>query len=225
VSVTGGPKMKSFRKPAKRASAVGPDRPHPARRDGERDLIHHPPEADGVNCAPGDVFSVQPSGPPSARGGRGWPSATACLRARPDRRVNPHARRGVAKLELALILPTLMLVALGAVDFGRFAARAVAVHAGARAGAGYGIVNPYTSTTQATWTANLNQAVTDEMQSMFDSRFGASSLVITAVKTNDAGNAWRVRVTVSFPFQTVINWPKIPHKITITESVEMRGIR
>lgn len=136
-----------------------------------------------------------------------------------------HSRRGAAALEMGLILPMFMLLALGAVDFGRFAARAIAVDAGARAGAGYGIVHPYTTSTESIWTANMNQAVTDEMQSMFDSRFGASNLQVSYVKSNDAGNSWRIRVTVTFPFQTVINWPGIPHKHNVTQSVEMRGIR
>ena len=136
-----------------------------------------------------------------------------------------NARRAAAATEMAIILPLFMLLVLGAIDFGRFAARAIAVDNGARAGAGYGIVHPYTTATQSIWAANMNQAVTDEMQSMFDSRFGASNLAVSYVTTNDAGSRWRVRVTVTFPFQTVINWPGIPHQFNVTQSVEMRGIR
>src|SRR5262245_24073887 len=94
-----------------------------------------------------------------------------------------HARRGSAAVELALILPLFLLMTFGAIDFGRFAARAIAVDNGARAGAGYGIIHPYTPGTEAIWASGMQQAVTDEMQSMFDSRFGASNLTVSYIKT------------------------------------------
>src|SRR5881409_2696600 len=69
----------------------------------------------------------------------------------------------VAATELALILPLFLLLVLGAVDFGRFAARSMAVANDSRAGAGFAIMNPYTTTTQAVWTTLMKQAVVDEM--------------------------------------------------------------
>jgi len=141
------------------------------------------------------------------------------------KRPGRHARRGAATVELALVLPLFLLMTFGAIDFGRFAARAIAVDNGARAGAGYGIMHPYTTSTEGIWASNMKQAVTDEMQSMFDSRFGSSDLAVSYVTTNDPGSRWRVRVTVTFPFRTVINWPGIPNQFNITQSVEMRGIR
>src|SRR5262245_7927687 len=139
------------------------------------------------------------------------------------KRPGGHARRGAAAIELAVILPLFLLLTFGAIDFGRFAARAIAVDNAARAGAGYGIVHPYTTGTQATWANAMKQAVTDEMQSMFDSRFGSSNLTVSYLLSNDTGSRWRIRVTVTFPFRTTITWPGIPHQFNITQSVEMRG--
>jgi Flp pilus assembly protein TadG len=135
------------------------------------------------------------------------------------------SRDGAATLETAIVLPTLLLIMLGAADFGRFATVAMAVNAAARAGAYYGAINPYNSTSQSAFSTGLNQAVTNEMQSMYNSTYGASSLSVAYLKTNDSGTSWRIQVTVSFPFQTIVTWPGIPHTMTITDSVQMRGIR
>ena len=86
-------------------------------------------------------------------------------------------------------------------------------------------MNPYTTTTQSVWATKMKQAVVDEMQSMFDSRFGESNLTVTSLKTNETGSYWRIKVTVVFPFQTILNWPGIPHTVNVTQSTEMRGIR
>jgi Flp pilus assembly protein TadG len=135
------------------------------------------------------------------------------------------ARRGTANVEFAMILSLLLFLVLGAVDFGRFATRYIAVTNGARAGAGYAAMNPYTAATEATWSPKLRAAVVDEMQSMFNSQFGNADLQVNYARTQLASSRWRIRVTVSFPFQTVITWPGIPHRITLTRATELPGIR
>ena len=149
----------------------------------------------------------------------------ATIRQSTQRHAADEQRRGVAATELALILPLFLLLVLGAVDFGRFASRVIAVANGSRAGAGFAVMNPYTTTTQSVWATKMKQAVVDEMQSMFDSRFGDSNLTVTSLKTNETGSYWRIKVTVVFPFQTILNWPGIPHTVNVTQSTEMRGIR
>ena len=57
-------------------------------------------------------------------------------------------RRGAAAVELAMILPVLMTIVLGCVDFGRFAYNYIAVTNAARAGASYAIMNNYSPTTE-----------------------------------------------------------------------------
>src|SRR5437868_5776563 len=55
-----------------------------------------------------------------------------------------HAPRGgAAATELALVLPLLILLALGCVDFGRYAYYSIAVQNAARTAAEYAIMNPY----------------------------------------------------------------------------------
>jgi Flp pilus assembly protein TadG len=134
-------------------------------------------------------------------------------------------RRGVAAVEMAVLLPLFAVIAVGAVDVGRFAVRTIAVANAARAGAGYGILHPFTTSTQPLWTANVRQAVVDDVQSIFDSQFGLSNLTVTSLQTTDPDSRWRVRVTVTFPFQTLFTWPGFPRNTTITEAVEMRSLR
>src|SRR5438034_6510408 len=70
-----------------------------------------------------------------------------------DRR---SGRPAVAAVELAILLPVLVLIVLGCIDFGRFAYNYIAVTNAARAGAAYGMMNNYTSSTLSNWTGNNN---------------------------------------------------------------------
>lgn len=137
------------------------------------------------------------------------------------------ARRGVATVELVLILPVLMTMILGAIDFGRFAYSYIAVTNAARAAAGYASMNPYTPTTQPLFEAQLRQAALDELSAVdASSPFDPAKVTVASTRSFDPGNVlWRVRVDVTYPFETVVPWPGIPDQIDLQRSVEMRGIR
>jgi Flp pilus assembly protein TadG len=128
-------------------------------------------------------------------------------------------------VEFGLILPLLVTIVLGCVDFGRFAYRYMAVTNAARAGAGYGCVNPYTTATLSNWRASVKQAAIDEMSQI--SGYDSSKLTVTAdpVTTGEPGGLWRVQVTVSYPFQTLVTWPGIPSNMTLSRTVVLRGDR
>jgi Flp pilus assembly protein TadG len=134
-----------------------------------------------------------------------------------------RTRNGASAAELALLLPLLMLLILGCIDFGRFAYSYIAVSNAARAGAGYGAVNPYTNGTYATWQSLVRQAVVDEITQ--NQHFDPSQLTVTANGVSEGSGLWRAEVTASYPFRTVINWVGIPHTMTLRRTVVMRGIR
>jgi Flp pilus assembly protein TadG len=145
---------------------------------------------------------------------------------------NPAAptrrRRGAAAVELAITLPVLMLIVLGAIDFGRFAYYYIAVTNVARAGGAYGIMNPYTTATQSSWQTQVQQAAADEMAQM--TGFDSSKLTTTVTATSEvATGLWRVQVTSQYPFKTIVNWPGVPTSngtpVNLTRTVVLRAIR
>src|SRR5690349_12288959 len=86
-----------------------------------------------------------------------------------------QAHRGSAAVELAVALLVLGPVAFGCVDFGRFAYTYIAVTNAARAGAAYGIMNNYSSSTlgdfstAGTWKYGILQAAQAEMPQLTSS--------------------------------------------------------
>ncbi|MBI3466966.1 MAG: pilus assembly protein [Planctomycetes bacterium] len=133
-------------------------------------------------------------------------------------------RRGGAAIEMAIILPLLVTLVLGAIDFGRFAHTHIAVTNAARAGAGYGIMNPFSTITRNTWDAQVRQAVIDELTPGFN----ASNVTISVATATQSDGLWRVSVTVTYPFQTVVNWPLIPGykpPLNLRRTVVLRAIR
>jgi Flp pilus assembly protein TadG len=138
----------------------------------------------------------------------------------------PARRRAAAAAELAFFLPVLVTLVLAAVDFGRFITAYLAVTNAARAGAQYGIMNNFTSSTQSAWLASVQQAARDELANQVDS---ANVTVPTPTIITDTNNLKRVRVTVRYQFTTLINWRwtglGLPNSFTMSQSVEMRIIR
>jgi Flp pilus assembly protein TadG len=137
----------------------------------------------------------------------------------------PHLpRRGASATEMALILPAIMLLVIGCVDLGRFAYHYIAVGNAARAGAGYGIMNNFNTSTQTTWTGKIQQAAIDEMTGQ--TSFQSNQLSVSVNTADDLGNGdLRVQVSASYPFSTIVTWPGIPRPMTLTRTVSMRHIR
>jgi Flp pilus assembly protein TadG len=134
----------------------------------------------------------------------------------------------MAATEFALILPLLVTIVLGCVDFGRFAYNYIAVINAARAGAAYGMMNNYTSSTQSTWTAGIQSAAQDEMTQQVGSA-NISNLTVTVTPSTDSNNLRRVKVQTSYPFTTLVNWHwvglGIPSSINLQGQAEVRLIR
>jgi Flp pilus assembly protein TadG len=140
------------------------------------------------------------------------------------RRADRGTRRAAAATELALLLPVLLLMLLGAVDFGRFAYSSIAVTNAARAGGAYAIMNPFTPSTKAAWMARVEQAARTEMTGQ--TGFVATDLTVTTTPLPvEPTGLRRVRVEASYPFRTLVDWPGIPSEVTLRPAVEMRVIR
>jgi len=137
-------------------------------------------------------------------------------------------RSGAAAAELAVIGPLLLTLVLGAVDFGRFAFNYIAVTNAARAGASYGVMNNFTSSSYSTWTAGITQAAKDEMTQQVGSG-NIGNLTVSIATSTEGSGVKRVQVTAQYPFTTLVNWQwtglGLPHSLSMARKVEMRLIR
>lgn len=143
------------------------------------------------------------------------------------RRTPRPRRQGAAAVELALLLPLLLLFMLGAVDFGRFAHAYLGVTNSARAGAGYASMHDYTASSKPAWDDALRATARAEMQYLMDAdpAHGENDLVVTAVRTIEADGYRRVAVDVAYPFDTLVRWPGIPAHLELRRVVVMPVVR
>ncbi len=142
---------------------------------------------------------------------------TSIRRRRPARR-----REGAVAIEFALVLPLLMTIVLACIDFGRFAHAYIAVTNAARAGAGFASFHPFTSTTLPLWEAGIREVAVGEIGDELDAE---KISVSPPVVSSDEDGLQRVRVRVSYPFETLVAWPLLPNSVVLTKAVEMRFIR
>ena len=148
-----------------------------------------------------------------------------------------RSRLGAAATELALIMPVLILLILGCLDFGRFVNSSIAVTNAARAGAGIGIMTRYpdpepaTGTGLANWQMSICAAVANElgMTTDFtpagsgdpDGYTNSQGLYVQASRQAERGGQWRAQITARCPFA----WWTIPNNAQPQQSVVYRAIR
>jgi Flp pilus assembly protein TadG len=132
-------------------------------------------------------------------------------------------RRAVAAVEFAIVLPLLVLLALGCVDFGRFLYQYIALTNAVQAGGFYGTLNPYTTSTYSAWVAQVQKLTKDEMEQQ--TGYVRDEMTVQVSVTVETNGLRRVRVTASYPFRSILPWPGLPSDVTLTQAVEMRSIR
>ena len=114
---------------------------------------------------------------------------------------------------MAIVLPPLVFLALAVVDFGRVYYYTDVVSNCARNGAVYvsdplaQAQSPYTSVTQA--------ALADA------SDLSPAPTVSTSSGTDGSGNAY-IAVTVSYTYNTIVNYPGIPASTSLSRTVQVR---
>ena len=145
------------------------------------------------------------------------------------RRFRPFRdQRGAAAVEFALLLPLLMLILLGTIDFGRFGFAAITVTNAARHAASACTYGPICNLTDA----QIKDRVKDEASPNLNLDDSLPTVDITWSKnaTDPTGVGCTVtspclEVQVSYRFDTLFSWPGIPDNIWITRTARMpRGI-
>jgi Flp pilus assembly protein TadG len=113
---------------------------------------------------------------------------------------------------MGILLPILLVIVLGAVDFGRAYYSSQSVANAARTGAQYAAV----STANAGNLSGITTAAQQETGTL------AQSPTVTATTGTDSRGKSYTRVTVSYNFTTMIAWPGLPHSVPMTRTVQMR---
>ncbi len=129
------------------------------------------------------------------------------------RRHRPSPRPGAATVELAVLLPFLLYMAVIATDWARLLYYSISIENCARAGAIYACdpitqgQSPYTSVTDAA------RAEAPGLNPVPD---------VACVKTTDPSGTWYT-VTVSTTYQTITNFPGVPQAQPISRVVKMKA--
>ena len=119
-------------------------------------------------------------------------------------------RRGAAAVELAFVLPLLLLLFVFTVDFARLYYHYSIVTNCARNGALY--ASDPTAATESQYADVTAAALAD-----------ASTLSPQPTVTSGTGiNNSYVQVTVEYPFSTIITYPGLSNPINLTRTVQMR---
>lgn len=139
------------------------------------------------------------------------------------------AQRGSAMMELAVVLPLLLVTVLGLIDFGRSAFEAIEVENAAHAGASYGARSKGLAADKdgirKAALADIGDDV-DTSQITVDSERYCECPDGTSVDCDDSCSGtlplMYVRVRVEKDFQTIFNYPGIPGKIELKREVHLR---
>ncbi len=143
------------------------------------------------------------------------------------------ADRGSALVELAVTLPLLVLLVVGVADFARVFHVSMALTNAARAGAQYGsqnnkhtdTANMVTTATAAAGTVPITAVASYLCECATDAgTFTATSPANNCSATCAGGHlAIQVTVTTTSTFNTISQFPGIPHTLTMTRSASLRS--
>jgi Flp pilus assembly protein TadG len=126
-------------------------------------------------------------------------------------------------VELAAVLPVLILLLLGAVDFGRFATTYLVVEGAARSAAATGAAQPYTAATKTAWADRVRQAAVEQVTGL--PGHDASQLQVTTTTAAEGADDVRVQVTVRYPFTAILPWPGVPAEVALSQTAAVRLLR
>jgi Flp pilus assembly protein TadG len=144
------------------------------------------------------------------------------------------ANHGAALVELAFVTPILLVLVIGAVDFGRAYYVDLEVENAAHAGAEYGSLNPTLTAGIATAArqsapdlSNLTvMAQTWGCECSDGSSYSASCAITptcTAYANRGSNVVHRVQITTSAVYTTLAPWPGIPSTINLSATATVRG--
>lgn len=129
-------------------------------------------------------------------------------------------RHGVAAVELAIVLPLMLMLAIATVDFGGSVGAYLVLANAARSGADYAATHHFTPVSQAAWESRIHTAVESEMTCF--RRYDSTKLQTTIGTVTNADGTIQVSIDVRYAMKTIVPWPGIPAAVPMHYRVEMR---
>jgi Flp pilus assembly protein TadG len=136
-------------------------------------------------------------------------------------------QRGQALLELALLLPLLLLLTIGIIEIGRLAYYSIEVSNAARSGAQYGTQSLAAAANNANITTAAQNDVPDIGNSMTVSSTqtcGCAADTLGACPVGGGACTYPMvylRVTTQYTLNSLFNYPGIPNSFTVTGNFAM----
>ena len=148
-----------------------------------------------------------------SRRGQGWTVSKPRTRGFRSRGIaNSRPRRGAAVVELAVLLPVLVLLFMIAIDFARVFYFSLSLTNCARAGALYA---------SDPTTADESPFASTQAAALADATNFSPQPTITSTSGTDALGRKYVSVTANYTFQTVTGFPGIPTNLPLQRTVTM----
>jgi Flp pilus assembly protein TadG len=149
---------------------------------------------------------------------------------KPVKTVKPQQNeRGSGFLEAALILPLMLLMCCGVMDFARVVYAGVEVANAARAGVQFGALTPGNSGNTAGMVsaaqadaADLGSSNVTATASNFCACTGVTGTVSCSTTCVGATPNGYVSVTANYTFNTVVTYPGVPSQVVLSRTAKMR---
>jgi Flp pilus assembly protein TadG len=122
------------------------------------------------------------------------------------------SRGGAAAVELVLLLPVLCFIGLTSIDYSRLFYAWATLADCARNGALYASDPSFASSTNFT---SIQQAALADASNL------SPSPTVVSTTGNDSNGIAYVKVTVTYTFTTIVNYPGIPNSVTLTRALQM----
>jgi Flp pilus assembly protein TadG len=138
-------------------------------------------------------------------------------------------QRGSGFIETAILLPVMLLMCCGTMDFARVVYAGIEVASAARAGVQFGALTPGNSgNTDGMVQAALNDAadlgagVTATARNFCGCNSGTTEVSCSSTTCGTTPSGY-VSVTANYTFNTLIPWPGIPQTVVLTRTAQMRA--
>lgn len=128
-------------------------------------------------------------------------------------RTSARSQRGQSLVELAVVIPMLLIISLGSIEFGRALYTYISITSAARGGVEYAATGPE----QAEDTGGIREAVLSEADGFLNATETNPEIVV--VTGNDTQGRLYAEVTVKYDFSTIFSLPGIPATINLERTV------